>query len=123
MLRSGTVQLAVKVAHEYLNKQSLLVGVRTGWPALPACTATTTLLTGGEGTLRAARAAQASRRAISELLDHGETEVSSWDIFDSFPSTCSTSANWSPSPNGTRVRCETCAPTCSGGGRPARCGS
>jgi hypothetical protein len=85
LLRSGTVQLAVKVAHEYLNKQSLLVASGPDGPPFRLC-GDHTLLAGGEGTLRAAQAAQASRRAISELLDHGETEVSSWDIFDSFPS-------------------------------------
>jgi hypothetical protein len=84
LLRSGTVQLAVKVAHEYLNKRSLVVATGPDGPAfrLPG---DHTLLAGGEGTLRAARAAQASRRAITELLRDGETEVSSWDIFDSFP--------------------------------------
>jgi Domain of unknown function (DUF4157) len=84
MLRSGTVQLAVKVAHEYLNKQSLLVASGPDDPPF-RLHGDHTLLAGGEGSLRAARAAQASRRAISELLQHGETEVSSWDIFDSFP--------------------------------------
>jgi hypothetical protein len=84
MLRSGTVQLAVKVAHEYLNKRSLVVASGPGGPTF-RLHGDHTLLAGGDGTLRAARAAEASRRAISELLRHGETEVSSWDIFDSFP--------------------------------------
>jgi Domain of unknown function (DUF4157) len=84
LLRSGTVQLAVKVAHEYLNKRSLVVATGPDGPAF-RLHGDHTLLAGGEGTLRAARAAQASRRAISELLRDGETEVSSWDIFDSFP--------------------------------------
>jgi len=84
LLRSGTVQLAVKVAHEYLNKRSLVVASGLDGPRF-RLHGDHTLLAGGEGTLRAARAAQASRRAISELLRGGETEVSSWDIFDSFP--------------------------------------
>ena len=84
MLRSGTVQLAVKVAHEYLNKRSLVVAAGPHGPAF-RLHGDHTLLAGGEGALRAARAAEASRRAISELLRDGETEVSSWDIFDSFP--------------------------------------
>jgi hypothetical protein len=84
LLRSGTVQLAVKVAHEYLNKRILVVATGPDGPAF-RLHGDHTLLAGGEGTLRAARAAQASRRAISELLRDGETEVSSWDIFDSFP--------------------------------------
>jgi hypothetical protein len=44
-----------------------------------------TLLASPEGALRTARAAAASRRAITELLRDGETSVDSWDIFDSFP--------------------------------------
>jgi hypothetical protein len=84
MLRSGTVQLAVKVAHEYLNKRSLVVASGPGGPRF-RLHGDHTLLAGEEGSLHAARAAEASRRAISELLRHGETEVSSWDIVDSFP--------------------------------------
>ena len=84
LLRSGTVQLAVKVAHEHLNKRSLVVATGPDGPRF-RLHGDHTLLAGGAGTLRAARAAEASRRAISELLRRGETEVSSWDIFDSFP--------------------------------------
>jgi Domain of unknown function (DUF4157) len=84
MLGSGTVQLAVKVAHEHLNKRSLVVASGPDGPPFQLH-GDHTLLAGGEGMLRAARAAQASRRAISDLLRDGETEVSSWDIFDSFP--------------------------------------
>ena len=84
MLRSGTVQLAVKVAHEYLNKNSLVVAAGLDGPAF-RLHGDHTLLAGGEAALRAARAAEASRRAISDLLRDGETDVSSWDIFDSFP--------------------------------------
>jgi hypothetical protein len=84
MLGSGTVQLAVKVAHEYLNKRSLVVAAGPDGPAF-RLHGDHTLLAGGAGALRAARAAQASRRAISDLLRDGETEVSSWEIFDSFP--------------------------------------
>jgi hypothetical protein len=87
MLGSGTVQLAVKVAHEYLNKRSLVVSSGPDGPRFRLHGDHTLLAggQGGEGALRAARAAEASRRAIAELLRHGETEVSSWDIFDSFP--------------------------------------
>jgi hypothetical protein len=84
MLGSGSVQLAVKVAHEHLNKRSLVVASGPDGPPF-RLHGDHTLLAGGEGMLRAARAAQASRRAISDLLRDGETEVSSWDIFDSFP--------------------------------------
>ena len=78
------MQLAVKVAHEYLNKRILVVATGPDGPAF-RLHGDHTLLAGGEGTLRAARAAQTSRRAIAELLRDGETGVSSWDIFDSFP--------------------------------------
>jgi hypothetical protein len=74
----------VKVAHEYLNKRSLVVASAPDGPSFRLY-GDHTLLKGGAGTLRAAQAAQASRRAIAELLRDGETKVSSWDIFDSFP--------------------------------------
>ena len=84
MLGSGTVQLAAKVAHDYLNERSLVVSSGPSGPAFRLC-GDRTLLAGGDGTVRAARAAAESRRAISELLRYGETEVSSGEIFESFP--------------------------------------
>jgi hypothetical protein len=84
MLGSGTVQLAVKVAHEYLNKQSLVVAAGPVGPRFRMY-GDHTLLASPEGALRAAQAAAASRQAITELLRDGETAVDSWDIFDSFP--------------------------------------
>ena len=84
MLRSGTVQLAVKVAHEYLNKHSLVVSAGPGGPRFRLY-GDHTLLASPEGARRAARAAAASRQAITDLLRDGETPVDSWDIFDSFP--------------------------------------
>jgi hypothetical protein len=44
-----------------------------------------TLLKSPEGALRTARAAAASRQAITELLRDGETSVDSRDILGSFP--------------------------------------
>jgi hypothetical protein len=84
MLGSGTVQLAVKVAHEYLNAHSLIVSSGRFGPRL-RLNGDHTLLAGPAGALRAAEAAAASRRAIAELLRDGETAVDSWDIFDRFP--------------------------------------
>ncbi len=84
MLGSGTVQLAAKVTHDYLNKRSLVVSSGPYGPRFRSY-GDRTMLTGGDGALRAAQAAAASRRAISDLLRYGETEVSSWDIFESFP--------------------------------------
>jgi hypothetical protein len=84
MLRSGTVQFASKAVHEYLNKHSLVVSSAPDGPRFQLF-GDHTLLASGEGARRASQAAMASRRAISELLEHGETTVSSWEIFDSFP--------------------------------------
>jgi hypothetical protein len=84
MLGSGTVQLAVKVAHEYLNAHSLTVSAGPAGPRF-RLNGDHTLLAGPAGALRAAQAAAASRQAITDLLRDGETPVSSWDIFDSFP--------------------------------------
>jgi hypothetical protein len=84
MLGSGTVQLAVKVAHEYLNKRSLVVAAGPDGPRFRIY-GDHTLLASPEGALRTARAAAASRQAITELLRDGETSVDSWDIFGSFP--------------------------------------
>src|SRR6202041_1967234 len=79
MLGSGTVQLAVKVAHEYLNAHSLVVSAGPCGPRF-LLHGDHTLLAGPGGALRAAEAAAASRRAIAELLRDGETSVDSWDI-------------------------------------------
>jgi hypothetical protein len=84
MLGSGTVQLAVKVAHEYLNAHSLIVSSGHSGPRF-RLNGDHTLLAGPAGALRAAQAAAASRRAIAELLRDGETAVDSRDIFESFP--------------------------------------
>jgi hypothetical protein len=84
MLGSGTVQLAVKVAHEYLNKHSLVVSAGPDGPRFRMY-GDHTLLASPEGALRTAQAAAASRQAITDLLRDGETAVDSWDIFDSFP--------------------------------------
>ena len=84
MLGSGTVQLAVKVAHEYLNAHSLVVSAGPLGPRF-RLNGDHTLLACPAGALRAAEAAAASRRAIAELLRDGETSIDSWDIFDRFP--------------------------------------
>jgi Domain of unknown function (DUF4157) len=84
MLGSGTVQLAVKVAHEYLNAHSLVVSAGPAGPRF-RLNGDHTLLASPAGALRAAEAAAGSRRAIAELLRDGETAVDSQDIFDRFP--------------------------------------
>jgi hypothetical protein len=85
MQRSGTVSLAVKVAHEHLNKHSLAVSASPEGPSFRIY-GDHTLLAGGDGSLCAARAAAASRQAIAELLRDGKTAISSQQILDSFPS-------------------------------------
>jgi len=84
MLGSATVQLGARAAHDYLNKRSLVVSSGPDGPRFRLY-GDHMLLAGGGGTWRAAKAAAASRRAISELLQYGETDVSSWEIFESFP--------------------------------------
>jgi hypothetical protein len=84
MLGSGTVQLAVKVAHEYLNARSLVVSAGPSGPRF-RLNGDHTLLASPAGARRAAEAAAASRRAIAELLRDGETGVDCQDIFDRFP--------------------------------------
>ena len=84
MLGSGTVQLAVKVAHEYLNAHSLVVSAGPSGPRF-RLNGDHTLLADPAGARRAAEAAAASRRAIAELLRDGETAVDSQDVFDRFP--------------------------------------
>jgi len=84
MLGSGTVQLAVKVVHEYLNKRSLVVSAGANGQRFRIY-GDHTLLASPEGALRTAQAAELSRRAIADLLRDGETPVDSWDIFDRFP--------------------------------------
>lgn len=85
MLRSGTVNLAAKVVHEHLNKHSLAVSAGPDGPPF-RLSGDHTLLAGSDGTVRAARAAAASRQAIAELLRTGRTGISSGEIFQSFPS-------------------------------------
>jgi hypothetical protein len=84
MLGSGTVQLAVKVAHEHLNKHSLVVSSGRDGQRFRIY-GDHTLLASHEGALAVAQAAALSRQAIADLLRDGETPVDSWDIFDSFP--------------------------------------
>jgi hypothetical protein len=84
MLGSPTLQLSARTVHDYLNKRSLVVSSGADGRRFHLY-GDHMLLAGGGGTWRAAKAAAASRRAISELLQYGETNVSSWEIFESFP--------------------------------------
>ena len=84
LLCSNVAQLAAGVAHRHFNEHSLVVAagaegerfrLRGDWSLLDA----------GEGALRAAEAAAASRRAISELLHAGETDITAAQIRALFP--------------------------------------
>jgi hypothetical protein len=84
LLCSNVAQLAAGVVHGHFNRCSLVVAagadgerfrLRGDW----------SLLDGGEGALRAAEAAAASRRAVSELLRAGGTDVTAAQIFGRFP--------------------------------------
>ena len=84
MLGNSVTQLAAGVVHGYLNRHSLVVSAGPDGPRF-RLHGVRTLLAGGEGALRAARAAAASRRAISELLHRGGTDITSQQIFAGFP--------------------------------------
>lgn len=84
MLGSNVVQLAAGVVHRYLNEHSLLVAAGADGPRF-RLHGDRTLLAGSEGASHVAVAAAASRRAITELMDRGGTDVSIQDIFDGFP--------------------------------------
>ena len=83
LLGSSVAQLAAGVVHGYFNKHSLVVAAGPDGERY-RLQGDRTLLDGAEGTARAAQAAAASRRAISELL-RGGTEVTSREIFECFP--------------------------------------
>jgi hypothetical protein len=84
MLGNSVAQLAAGVVHGYFNKHSLVVAAGPDGPRF-RLHGDRTLLAGGEGALRAARAAEMSRRAISELMHRGGTDITSQEIFTDFP--------------------------------------
>jgi hypothetical protein len=84
MLGSTVAQLAASLLHGYFNKRSLVVAA--GPDGAPfRIHGDRMLLAGGDGALHAARATAASRRAVAELLAHGETGISGQEIFESLP--------------------------------------
>jgi hypothetical protein len=84
LLGSGVVQLAAGLVHGYLNERSLVVAA--GPDGLRyRLYGDRTMLDGAEGAGQAARAAAVSRRAISEVLRQGGTDVTSREIFEGFP--------------------------------------
>jgi Domain of unknown function (DUF4157) len=84
MLGSSVAQLAAGLVHGYLNRHSLIVAAGPGGSRF-RLHGDWTLLAGGGGVAEASLAARASRRAISELLHHGATAITSEEIFAGFP--------------------------------------
>ena len=120
MLGSGTVQLAVKVAHEYLNAHSLVVssgplgprfrlnGTTPCWPARPGrCGRRRRRQPPGWRSRSCCRTARPQSTA-------GTSSTAS-------PTTWSRAAAWSRSRSGTGRDCGTCASSCSSGARRERC--
>jgi hypothetical protein len=84
MLGSTVAQLAASLLHGYFNKRSLVVAA--GPDGAPfRIHGDRTLLAGGDGALHAARATASSRRAVAELLAHGDTGITCQEIFESLP--------------------------------------
>jgi hypothetical protein len=83
MLGSSVAQMAASLLHGHFNKQSLVVAADPDGPSF-RIHGDRTLLAGG-GRLHVAQATAASRRAIAELLDFGETDTTCQEIFDGFP--------------------------------------
>jgi hypothetical protein len=83
-LASSVAQSAPGVIHGYFNKTSLVVASGPD-AARYRQWGDWTMLAGEEGAGRAADAAALSRRAIADLLERGETDVSSRKVFAQFP--------------------------------------
>jgi hypothetical protein len=84
MLGSTVAQLAASLLHGYFNKRSLVVAAGPDGPPFRSH-GDRRLLADGDGALHAARATAASRRAIAELLAHGETGITCQEIFEGLP--------------------------------------
>jgi Domain of unknown function (DUF4157) len=84
MLGSSAAQLPASVIHDYFNRRSLVVASAAEGPGYRLW-GDHTLLNDGAGTLAAAQSALASRRAIEDLLETGETDVTARQIFESVP--------------------------------------
>ena len=85
LLGSSVAQMSASVVHDYLNQRSLVVASGPA-DSRYQLWGDRTLLAAPDGTFRAAAAAHASRRAIGELLDQGQTSVASREIFQTVPS-------------------------------------
>jgi Domain of unknown function (DUF4157) len=84
LLCSNITQLAASTVHGYLNQRSLVVAAGADGERF-RLHGDWSLLEGGEGARHAANAAATSRRAISELLHTGQTDITAAQIFATFP--------------------------------------
>ena len=84
MLGSSVAQLSASVVHDYFNRRSLVVASAADGPGYRIW-GDRRLLKGGAGPLAAAQCAQASRQAIADLLETGETDITIGQIFESMP--------------------------------------
>jgi hypothetical protein len=84
MLGSSVAQLAAGTVHGYLNQRSLVVAAGQDGDRF-RLQGDYTLLADPAGAVRAARAAAASRTAIRELLEHGETGITAESVLAGFP--------------------------------------
>jgi hypothetical protein len=97
MLRSTAAQFPASVVHDYFNRSSLVVASAAEGPGYRLW-GDHTLLSEGAGSLAAARSALASRRAIEDLLETGETDISARQIFESLPDRVETGGTLVPLP-------------------------
>jgi Domain of unknown function (DUF4157) len=97
MLRSTASQLPASVVHDYFNRRSLVVASAAEGPGYRLW-GDHTLLRAGDGSLAAAQSARASRRAIEDLLETGETEISARQIFETMPTRVQTGGTLVPLP-------------------------
>jgi hypothetical protein len=84
MLNTGVAQLSAGVIHGHFNNRSLVVASHSGGPRYRIW-GDRTMFTGQAGAARAATATYASRRAIADLLEGGQTDITSRQIFESVP--------------------------------------
>jgi hypothetical protein len=84
LLGSSVAQLSASVVHDYFNRRSLVVASAAEGPGYRIW-GDRLLLKGEAGLLAAAHSAQASRQAIADLLETGETEITTGQIFESMP--------------------------------------
>lgn len=84
-LNSASVQQASSALHDYFNVRSLWVS-SVAHPRAYRIWGDETMMTSGEGVGIASETAQMSQRAIQEIISGGQTNISTQQIRDRFPS-------------------------------------